>query len=55
VTGKLSYVFSCFNQDQNLDVVIFDALGDRLAQNAVQERLTAQWVSRCRDHAGAAV
>ena len=55
VTGKMSYVFSCFNQDQNLDVVVFDALGDRLAQNGVQERLTAQWVSRCRDHAGAAV
>src|SRR5436190_1653284 len=51
VTGKMSYVFSCFNQDQNLDVVVFDALGDRLAQNGVQERLTAQWVSRCRDHA----
>jgi NADPH-dependent glutamate synthase beta subunit-like oxidoreductase/NAD(P)H-flavin reductase len=47
-SGKLSYVFSCFNQDQPLDAVDFDALGARLAQNAVQEKLTARWVERCR-------
>ncbi len=47
-TGQLSYVFSCFNQDQPLDVVDFAALEARLAQNGVQEKLTAQWIRRCR-------
>jgi len=47
-SGKLSYVFSCFNQDQPLDVVDFDALGARLAQNTVQEKLSAKWIERCR-------
>jgi len=46
-TGKLSYVFSCFNQDQELDRVDFGALRERLGQNSVQEKLTAQWVDRC--------
>jgi hypothetical protein len=54
-TGKISYVFSCFNQDQNLDAVVFEGLEARLAQNGVQEELTAQWVTRCRDRVGAAV
>ena len=35
--------------------VVFDALGARLAQNGVQEGLTAQWVTHCRERAGAAV
>ncbi len=47
-TGAVSYVFSCFNQDQPLDVVDFPALNARLAQNAVQEKLTAQWIAHCR-------
>jgi NADPH-dependent glutamate synthase beta subunit-like oxidoreductase/NAD(P)H-flavin reductase len=46
-TGKTSYVFSCFNQDQPLDQVDFSALAQRLAQNAVQEKLTALWIGRC--------
>ena len=46
-TGKVSYVFSCFNQDQLLDEVDFPALATRLSQNAVQEKLTAQWIGRC--------
>ncbi|HKU86083.1 MAG TPA: FAD-dependent oxidoreductase [Casimicrobiaceae bacterium] len=46
VTGKTSYVFSCFNQDQPLDAVDFPALDARLKQNAVQEKLTARWVTR---------
>jgi NAD(P)H-flavin reductase len=54
-TGKISYVFSCFNQDQNLDAVVFEGLEARLAQNGVQEGLTAQWVTHCRDRVGAAV
>ena len=46
-TGEKSYVFSCFNQDQPLDQVDFAALAQRLAQNSVQEKLTALWIDRC--------
>ena len=46
-SGKLSYVFSCFNQDQSMDVVDFAALSARLDQNTVQEKLTARWIDRC--------
>jgi len=46
-TGEKSYVFSCFNQDQPLDQVDFPALAQRLAQNGVQEKLTALWIDRC--------
>jgi NADPH-dependent glutamate synthase beta subunit-like oxidoreductase/NAD(P)H-flavin reductase len=46
-TGKTTYVFSCFNQDQPLDHVDFEVLNDRLAQNGAQEKLTAQWIDRC--------
>ena len=47
VSGKTTYVFSCFNQDQPLDQVDFGALAQRLAQNGVQEKLTALWIDRC--------
>jgi NADPH-dependent glutamate synthase beta subunit-like oxidoreductase/NAD(P)H-flavin reductase len=47
VTGKVTYVFSCFNQDQPLDSVDFAGLGARLAQNSLQEKLTTQWISAC--------
>jgi len=46
-TGERTYVFSCFNQDQPLDRVDFANLDQRLRQNSVQEKLTAQWISRC--------
>jgi NADPH-dependent glutamate synthase beta subunit-like oxidoreductase/NAD(P)H-flavin reductase len=46
-TGKTTYVFSCFNQDQALDRVDFPGLKERLRQNSVQEKLTAQWIDRC--------
>jgi NADPH-dependent glutamate synthase beta subunit-like oxidoreductase/NAD(P)H-flavin reductase len=49
-TGETSYVFSCFNQDQPLDRVDFEALNQRLRQNAVQEKLTEQWIDRCLKH-----
>ena len=52
-TGKHSYVFSCFNQDQPLDEVDFAALASRLAQNSLQEKLTAGWIDRCLEHLGA--
>ena len=47
VTGEITYVFSCFNQDQPLDHVDFAGLGARLAQNSLQEKLTAQWIGSC--------
>ena len=46
-TGKTSYVFSCFNQDQQLDSVDFGALSERLRQNSLQEKITAQWILHC--------
>jgi len=46
-TGKVSYVFSCFNQDQPLDRVDWAALDQRLRQNSVQEKLTALWIGHC--------
>ena len=52
-TGKTSYVFSCFNQDQLLDEVDFPALDARLKQNAVQEKLTARWVAGVSEPIGA--
>ena len=47
LTGKVTYVFSCFNQDQDLDCVDFHALSARLSQNSLQEKLTKQWLSLC--------
>jgi hypothetical protein len=49
VTGRASYVFSCFNQDQPLDSVDFDGLNARLRQNSLQEKLTVQWIACCMD------
>ena len=46
-TGKRSYVFSCFNQDQELDHVDWPALDQRLKQNSTQEKLTAAWLRHC--------
>jgi NAD(P)H-flavin reductase len=47
VTGEITYVFSCFNQDQPLDQVDFGGLASRLRQNSVQEKLTARWIGQC--------
>lgn len=46
-TGDSSVVFSCFNQDQPLDLVDFGTLNTRLQQNAVSEKLTAKWIEHC--------
>ncbi len=48
-TGKAEVVFSCFNQDQPLDLVDFASLNSRLRQNAVSEKLTAKWIEHCLD------
>jgi len=47
VTGKTSYVFSCFNQDQPLDSVDFSGLNERLKQNSLAEKLSAGWLKHC--------
>jgi NADPH-dependent glutamate synthase beta subunit-like oxidoreductase/NAD(P)H-flavin reductase len=46
-SGKTSYVFSCFNQDQPLDRVDWMALDARLRQNSAQEKLAAEWIDHC--------
>ena len=43
-TGKESIIFSCFNQDQELDRVDFPNLSGRLRQNTVQEKLSNLWL-----------
>ena len=51
-TGIETVVFSCFNQDQEMDRVDFRTLRRRLSQNGVQEKLTKLWVDRCMQHLG---
>jgi hypothetical protein len=46
-TGEETVVFSCFNQDQNLDLVDFPNLRARLNQNSTQEKLTKLWIDHC--------
>jgi NADPH-dependent glutamate synthase beta subunit-like oxidoreductase/NAD(P)H-flavin reductase len=46
ITGKESFIFSCFNQDQHLDEVDFQNLRARLRQNTVVEKLTNLWLTR---------
>jgi NADPH-dependent glutamate synthase beta subunit-like oxidoreductase/NAD(P)H-flavin reductase len=46
-TGEETVVFSCFNQDQNLDHVDWSNLRTRLSQNTVQEKLTKSWMKHC--------
>lgn len=43
-TGKETYVFSCFNQDQKMDFVDWGHLNQRLRQNTVQEKLANLWL-----------
>ena len=44
VSGKESFIFSCFNQDQFLRDVDFEHLNARLRQNSVAEKLTSLWI-----------
>jgi NADPH-dependent glutamate synthase beta subunit-like oxidoreductase/NAD(P)H-flavin reductase len=47
ITGTETIVFSCFNQDQDMDRVDFPTLRRRLSQNGAQEKLTRLWIDRC--------
>jgi NAD(P)H-flavin reductase/NADPH-dependent glutamate synthase beta subunit-like oxidoreductase len=49
VTGKEEFVFSCFNQDQDMDRVDFPNLNARLRQNTVQEKLSNLWLDHLLD------
>jgi NADPH-dependent glutamate synthase beta subunit-like oxidoreductase/NAD(P)H-flavin reductase len=43
-TGQETIIFSCFNQDQDMDRVDFPNLAARLRQNTVQEKLSNLWL-----------
>jgi NAD(P)H-flavin reductase len=43
-TKQEYFVYSCSNQDQDLDRVDFDNLNARLRQNSVQEKLSSMWL-----------
>ncbi len=43
-TGRETIIFSCFNQDQDMDRVDFPNLAARLRQNTVQEKLSNLWL-----------
>jgi len=44
-TGNETIIFSCFNQDQEMDRVDFPNLSARLRQNTVQEKLSNMWLN----------
>ncbi len=46
LTGKESFVFSCYNQDQPMDSVDFPNLAARLRASTVQEKLTNLWFDK---------
>lgn len=50
-TGKEEFIFSCNNQDQELDRVDFNNLQARLRQNSVQEKLSNLWFEHLLDQA----
>ena len=48
-TGEEYFVYSCFNQDQNMDKVCFNNLKSRLSQNSLQEKISAKYIN-CKNH-----
>ena len=43
-TGEEKFVFTCFNQDQQMDNVDFNNLATRLKNNSVLEKITKFWL-----------
>jgi hypothetical protein len=43
-SGEEYFVYSCYNQDQELDRVDFENLAARLRQNSVQEKISNRWL-----------
>jgi len=54
-TGREEFVFSCYNQDQELDRVDFAHLRARLRQNSVQEKLADLWLAHLQAQAPASL
>ena len=54
-TGREEFIFSCYNQDQELDRVDFDNLRGRLKQNSVQEKIANLWLAHVLAEAPAAL
>jgi NAD(P)H-flavin reductase len=52
-TGREEFIFSCYNQDQDLDRVDFANLQARLRQNSVQEKISNLWFEHLLDRAEA--
>jgi NADPH-dependent glutamate synthase beta subunit-like oxidoreductase/NAD(P)H-flavin reductase len=52
-TGREEFIFSCYNQDQDLDHVDFQNLQARLRQNSVQEKISSLWFEHLLDQAEA--
>ena len=53
ITGEESFVFSCFNQDQEQDSLDWEHLSARLRQNTMVEKLSNLWFERAsREMAG---
>jgi NAD(P)H-flavin reductase len=50
-TGREEFIFSCYNQDQELDRVDFQNLQARLRQNSVQEKISNLWFEHLLDQA----
>jgi NAD(P)H-flavin reductase len=50
-TGREEFIFSCYNQDQELDRVDFANLHARLRQNSVQEKLSNLWLEHMLEEA----
>jgi NAD(P)H-flavin reductase len=50
-TGREEFIFSCYNQDQDLDRVDFANLQARLRQNTVQEKISNLWFEHLLDQA----
>ncbi len=45
-TGKETIIFTCFNQDQEIDKVDFKNLNARLRANTAQEKISNAWLDR---------
>jgi hypothetical protein len=52
-TGEESFVFTCFNQDQDMNKVDFNNLNTRLKNNTVLEKLTKFYMDHLFKQAGA--
>ncbi|WP_068651990.1 ferredoxin reductase domain-containing protein [Wolbachia endosymbiont of Trichogramma pretiosum] len=49
-TREISFVYSCSNQDQDMELIDFDFLSERLKQNSLQEKLTTKWIEHVQRH-----